>query len=93
MVQPLPAGGQHPPDFYSVSLVEGHLDIRLNGGGESRRMLSAAKYNDGRLHAFFVIKERHRLVEVLSLRVYVMEKSFFYPCLGFLIDLTCFWKV
>lgn len=59
--QPLPPGGEHPPDFYSVSLVEGHLDIRLNGGGESRRMISAAKFNDGRLHAFFVIKERYRM--------------------------------
>ncbi|XP_063877309.1 laminin subunit alpha-1-like isoform X1 [Scylla paramamosain] len=58
---PLPPGGEHPPDFYSVSLVEGHLDIRINGGGQSHRMMSPAKYNDGHLHAFFVIKERQRV--------------------------------
>ncbi|KAG0726288.1 Laminin subunit alpha-2 [Chionoecetes opilio] len=61
MGQPLPPGEDRPPDFYSVSLVEGHLDIRLNGGGQSHRMMSAAKFNDGRLHAFFVIKERYRM--------------------------------
>ncbi|XP_050712288.1 laminin subunit alpha-1-like isoform X2 [Eriocheir sinensis] len=59
--QPLPPGAVHPPDFYSVSLVEGHLDIRLNGGGGSHRIMSSTKYNDGRLHAFFVIKENRRV--------------------------------
>ncbi|KAK3855199.1 hypothetical protein Pcinc_038380, partial [Petrolisthes cinctipes] len=60
--QPLPPGvRQHPPDFYSVSLVEGHLDIRMNGGTGMGRMLSAAKYNDGKLHSFFVLKENRRV--------------------------------
>nr|XP_053638425.1 laminin subunit alpha-2-like isoform X4 [Cherax quadricarinatus] len=59
--QPLQPGEEHPPDYYSVSLVEGHLDIRLNGGTSSHRIMSSAKYNDGYLHSFFVIKENRKV--------------------------------
>ncbi|XP_071547005.1 laminin subunit alpha-1-like isoform X2 [Panulirus ornatus] len=59
--QPLQPGQEHPPDYYSVSLVEGHLDIRLDGGTGSHRIMSSAKYNDGYLHSFFVIKENRRV--------------------------------
>ncbi|XP_064107459.1 laminin subunit alpha lam-3-like isoform X1 [Macrobrachium nipponense] len=58
---PLQPGEEHPPDFYSVSLVEGHLDIRLNGGSSISRLMSAEKFNDGNLHSFFVIKENRRV--------------------------------
>ncbi|KAK8738879.1 hypothetical protein OTU49_003716 [Cherax quadricarinatus] len=58
---PLQPGEEHPPDYYSVSLVEGHLDIRLNGGTSSHRIMSSAKYNDGYLHSFFVIKENRKV--------------------------------
>ncbi|KAK7085775.1 Laminin subunit alpha-2 [Halocaridina rubra] len=58
---PLQPGEVHPPDFYSVSLVEGHLDIRLNGGSGISRLMSAEKFNDGKLHSFFVIKENRRV--------------------------------
>ncbi|XP_042207400.1 laminin subunit alpha-2-like [Homarus americanus] len=58
---PRQPGEEHPPDYYSVSLVEGHLDIRLNGGTSSHRIMSSAKYNDGYLHSFFVIKENRRV--------------------------------
>ncbi|XP_063590781.1 laminin subunit alpha lam-3-like isoform X2 [Penaeus indicus] len=59
--QPLEPGEVHPPDFYSVSLVEGHLDIQLNGGTGIERIMSAEKFNDGQLHSISVIKENRRV--------------------------------
>lgn len=69
--QPLEPGEVHPPDFYSVSLVEGHLDIQLNGGTGIERIMSAEKFNDGQLHSISVIKENRRcgLLEMVAGRV------------------------
>ena len=60
LYQPLRGAERHPPDYYSVSLVEGHLDLRLSTGQSDHRLISRQKYNDGKLHAFFVVKEKRK---------------------------------
>ncbi|KAL7642435.1 UNVERIFIED_CONTAM: hypothetical protein RMT77_006996 [Armadillidium vulgare] len=54
-------GFPNPPDYYSVSLVEGHLDIRLFAGSEKHRIISQERFNDGKLHSFFAIKQNRKV--------------------------------
>jgi len=59
--QPLTGGRtEHPPDYYSVSLVEGHLDLRLFAGSSQHRVISEARFNDGEPHSFSVLKKNRR---------------------------------
>ncbi|KAF2361238.1 Laminin G domain [Trinorchestia longiramus] len=65
--QPLPEGvREHPPDFYSVSLVEGHLDLRLYAGNNQHRLLSRETFNDGRPHSFFVLRENRKVTLLVN---------------------------
>lgn len=60
--QPLLGGAtEHPPDYYSVSLVEGHLDLRLYAGNVQHGLMSPAKLNDGKIHSFFVLKQNRKV--------------------------------
>ncbi|RXG70032.1 Laminin subunit alpha-2 [Armadillidium vulgare] len=60
--QPRIGGFPNPPDYYSVSLVEGHLDIRLFAGSEKHRIISQERFNDGKLHSFFAIKQNRKIL-------------------------------
>ena len=56
----VPAESPLNDEYYMLSLNEGKLELRVNGGGGEAVLVSKRTFNDGRPHTVTVLKQRRQ---------------------------------